>query len=141
MKETRMKILMALLGLCVALSADTFQEKMQSKLSEGTPKFQKDLMDCLDNNAQACFLAGDYYSKEHHKENKQQKEIAANDVAALYKRSCELGYAKGCTAYAMIYEADSQKDPKKSAKYYFNKACEGGDFSACTMLKMMPSKE
>ena len=121
----------------VVLHADTFQERMQTKLSEGTPAFKSDVIDCFDGNAKACLKAGKYYSAEGYKEKCDPKQVGA-DVATFYKRACDLGNAEGCTAYAMIYTADTKKDPEKDARYYFQKGCDGGDLSACTMLKMMP---
>ena len=136
-----MKTFLLLLGLLSILAAATFQERMSSKALEGSPEFQKDVLDCFDGSAEACYRAGQYYSNQPHTAPDSQPEQAASDVANLYKKSCELGYAQGCTAYAMIYSADQEKDAQKPTRYYFNKGCEGGDFTACTMLKMMPEEE
>jgi len=136
-----MKTLLLLLGVLSILAAATFQERMSSKALEGSPEFQKDVTDCFDGSAEACYRAGQYYSNQPHTAPDSQPEQAASDVANFYKKSCELGYAKGCTAYAMIYSADKEKDPQKTARDYFNQGCEGGDRPACTMLKMMPEVE
>ena len=94
-------------------------------------------MDCDAGSAEACYQAGELYSSQAYKEKDYNSKKAAHDVATLYKKSCELGYAKGCTAYAMSYAADTQKDPNKDAQYYFKKGCDAGDQTGCTMLKMM----
>ncbi len=96
---------------------------------------------CEDGDAEACFKAGKVYSSEAYKEPDYDQETAATKVAQFYLRSCELGFAQGCTAYAMSYTADSQRDTNKDARYYFQKGCDGGDDTACTMLKMMPEGE
>jgi len=134
------KTILLLLSFIAALHSDTFQERMQAKLSEGTPSFKADVIDCFDGNAKACLNAGNYYSAEGYKEHCDPKRVGA-DVATFYKRACDLGNAEGCTAYAMIYSADTQKDAEKDARYYFQKGCDGGDLSACTMLKMMPEEK
>ena len=103
--------------------------------------YAKKLLDCNDGSAQACLEAGKIYSAEGYKEKDYNQTKGAAKVTALYKRSCELGLAEGCTAYAMIYTADTHKDPNKDARYYFQKGCDGGDLSACTMLKMMPERQ
>jgi TPR repeat protein len=100
--------------------------------------FESRQTDCDEGDAKACFEAGKTYSQEGYKEKDYDEKKAASKVAALYKRSCELGYAQGCTAYAMSYAADTHKDPDKDARYYFKKACESGDLTGCTMLQMMP---
>jgi TPR repeat protein len=66
-------------------------------------------------------------------------ENTASKAAQLYKKSCELGYIKGCTAYGMHFYADMERDPEKNDLYYFKKACDGGDQIGCTLLKMAPS--
>ena len=134
-----MKTLLLLLGVLSILAATTFQERMNNKILEGSPQFQKDVTDCFDGSAKACLDAGKYYSAEGYKENKDPKEVSAN-VAAFYKRACDLGRAEGCTAYAMIFAADTQKDPKKDAQYYFQKGCDGGHTPGCTLLKMLKER-
>ena len=94
-------------------------------------------MDCDAGSAEACYQAGEIYSSQAHKEKNYDKKKVAHDVATLYKKSCELGYAKGCTAYAMSYAADREKDANKDLEYYFKKACDAGDQTGCTMLHMM----
>jgi len=103
--------------------------------------FETRQIDCGEGDAKACFEAGKAYSQEGYKEKGYDEKKAASKVASLYKRSCELGYAEGCTAYAMSYGADAHKDPDKDARYYFRKACESGDPTACTMLMMMPEEK
>ena len=100
--------------------------------------FEEKRIDCDDGHAKACLEAGKIYSAQAYKAENHNKEKAASEVASLYKRSCNLGQAEGCTAYAMSYPADKEKDPDKDAKYYFKKGCDGGDKTGCTMLKMMP---
>ena len=94
-------------------------------------------MDCDAGSAEACYQAGELYSSQASKEKDYDSKKAAHEVATLYKKSCELGYAKGCTSYAMSYAADTKKDLNKDAEYYFKKGCDAGDQTGCTMLKMM----
>jgi TPR repeat protein len=101
----------------------------------------EDAMDCDAGDAEACYKVGKLYSSQAHKEKSYDKKKVAHDVATLYKKSCDLGYAKGCTAYAMSYAADQQKDPSKDDAYYFQKACDAGDQTGCTMLKMMAYRQ
>ncbi|MCK5685423.1 sel1 repeat family protein [bacterium] len=119
-------ILMLSLGVSVTMNAQSFDEKM---------------IDCVEGNAKACLNAGKIYSAQAHKEKDYDREKAASKVASLYKKSCNSGYAEGCTAYAMSYAADQEKNPHKDARYYFQKACDGGDTTGCTLLKMMPFGE
>ena len=103
--------------------------------------FESYVIACEDGDAEACFKAGQVYSSEAHKELDYDRDQAAEKVAHFYLRSCEFGFAQGCTAYAMSHTADSQQDSNKDARYYFQKGCDGGDDTACTMLKMMPEEE
>ena len=93
---------------------------------------------CENEDAEACFKAGQIYSSEAYKEPDYQQEQAAEKVAQFYLRSCELGFAQGCTAYGMNYTSDSQRDSSKDAKFYFEKGCEGGDAAGCTLFQMAP---
>ncbi len=99
--------------------------------------FNNNTIDCDDGNAQACYEAASNYSAHGYKAKGFDSKKSANIVAHYYKKSCDLGYAKGCRAYAMNYTSDTEKDTTKSAAYYFQKACDGGDETGCTMLKMM----
>ncbi len=101
--------------------------------------FEEHRIDCDAGNAKACYDAGKIHSAQAYKEQDYDSGKAAREVALYYKRSCELGHAEGCTAYAMSYAADRKKDPSRDARYYFQKGCDGGDDRGCTMLKMMPS--
>jgi len=114
------------LGISAMLYANVFEEKT---------------LDCDAGHAKACLEAGKIYSAQAYKAKNYDKEQAASKVASLYKKSCEFGDAEGCTAYAMQYASDKEKDPTKNVQYYFKKACDGGDATACTMLKMMPDAE
>lgn len=111
------------LGISAMLYANVFEEK---------------ILDCNAGHAKACLDAGKTYSAQAYKAKGYDKNKAASKVASLYKKSCNFGHAEGCTAYAMQYTADKEKDPHKNAQYYFQKGCDGGDDTACTMLKMMP---
>ena len=119
-------MLMLSLGVSVMLSAKAFEEK---------------IIDCAEGHAEACFKAGRIYSSEAYKEVDYNRDQAAEKVAQFYLRSCELGFAQGCTNYAMMYTADSQRDASKDARYYFQKGCDGGDDTGCSMLKMLPEGE
>jgi len=110
------------LGISAMLYANVFEEKT---------------LDCDAGHAKACLEAGKIYSAQAYKAKNYDKEQAASKVASLYKKSCHLGDAKGCTAYALIYTADTKKDHQKNAQYYLQKGCDGGDDIACTTLKMM----
>ena len=114
------------LGISAMLYANVFEEKT---------------LDCDAGHAKACLEAGKIYSAHAYKAKGYDKDQAASKVASLYKKSCEFGHAEGCTAYAMQYASDKEKDPHKNAQYYFQKACDGGDYTACTILKMMPDTE
>ena len=100
--------------------------------------FEESVLDCDAGNAEACYSAGKFHSSHAYKNNNYDSSIAAAKVSSYYKKACNLGYIKGCTAYAMSYASDTNKDPEKNARYYFQKACDGGDDTGCTMLKMMP---
>ena len=95
--------------------------------------------DCESGEAKACLKAGRLYSL-----NPENAEYSFSDAASIaaqfYKRSCELGYAKGCTAYGMHFYGDKTRDPKKGDLYYFKKGCDGGDQAGCTLLKMASPK-
>ena len=93
---------------------------------------------CENDDAEACFKAGRVYSSEGHKEADYHQETAATKVAQFYLKSCELGFAKGCTEYGMMFNADTQRDESKDSKYYFEKACDGGDAAGCNLFKMAP---
>ena len=114
--------------LTILISAATANER---------PLFQDTLNDCNSGNARACFEAGQLYSNII-KNSQYNAANTASKSAKLYKKSCELGYIKGCTAYGMSYYADKDRDPEKNDLYYFNKACEGGDEVGCRLLKMAP---
>ena len=100
--------------------------------------FEEKMIDCAEGDAKACLDAGKIYSAQAYKEKNYDRKKAASKVALLYKKSCDLGYAKGCTAYAMSYASSNEKDSDKGAKYYFQKACDAGDETGCTMAKMIP---
>ncbi len=103
--------------------------------------YQKNLTDCASGDAEACYDAGVFYSAHGYTLKEYDSTNAAHKVAALYKQACDLGYMKGCRAYAMSYASGKDLDTEqKGAKYFFQKACDGGDESACTMLKMMPEE-
>jgi len=108
--------------------------------------FEEINISCEDGNAQACLEAGKIYSakippKTLLAKHTTKKSLYIEKIAYFYKRSCILGDAEGCRYYAMHYHMDPFGDPKKSSKFYFQKACEMGDFTSCTLLKMMPSKD
>jgi hypothetical protein len=107
----------------------------------GAQSFVEYWIDCDAGNAKACFGAGKIHSAPAYKEKNYDSAKAANEVAMFYRKSCELGYARGCTAYAMSYAADREKDPSLNMQYYLQKACDGGDDRGCTMLKMMPIRQ
>jgi len=98
-------------------------------------------MDCDAGSAEACYHAGEFYFSQVYKGKNYNHKKAAHKVAKFYKKSCELGYAKGCTAYAMRYTADIEKDPSKDDAYYFKKACDAGEETSCTLLKMMTLRQ
>ena len=93
---------------------------------------------CENEDSEACFKAGQIYSSEAYKELDYDRDQAAEKVAQFYLKSCELGFAQGCTAYGMNYTSDSQRDTNKDAKFYFEKGCEGGDTAGCTLFQMAP---
>ncbi len=103
--------------------------------------FEESYMDCDDGNAEACYQAAETYTSRLHKSTKQEQQKEAQKVIEFYKKSCTLGYAKGCTVYGMQYAADTEKDSSKDDAYYFKKACEAGDETGCTMLKMMTLRQ
>ncbi len=125
-------------------------ESIESNLSESDVNASEDsesidsnLFDsyvaaCENDNAEACFKAGKVYSSEAYKEPDYDQETAATKVAQFYLKSCELGFAEGCTEYGMMFNADMQRDESKDAKYYFEKACDGGDIAGCNLFKMAP---
>lgn len=99
--------------------------------------FNNKTIDCDDGNAKACYDAASDYSVNGYKAKSADSQKVTNIVVKLYKKSCELGYPKGCTAFGMHYAASNEKDVGKDEKYYFQKACDAGDETGCTMLKMM----
>ena len=129
----KIKILILFLSIMFTLlfaNANTLEEKMEEKI-----------VDCDAGDAKACLDAGKIYSAQAYKIKSNDKKSVASNVASFYKKSCHLGDAEGCRAYAMQYTSDKEKEPHKNAAYYFQKACDGGDYTACTMLKMMPTQE
>lgn len=98
-------------------------------------------MDCDAGNAQACYQAAETYTSMSYGEKKLNTKKIPQEKVNLYKKSCELGYAEGCTQYAIRYAADDQKNRDKDDAYYFKKACEMGDETGCTMLKMMAFRQ
>jgi len=99
--------------------------------------FTKERMDCDAGNAEACYKEAEAYAFTSDKIKKLDIQRDAQQAIVLYKKSCTLGYAKGCSQYGMRYAADTEKDPSKNDAYYFQKACDGGDLTGCTLLKMM----
>ncbi len=106
-----------------------------------TQYYEENIAACNAGGAKACYTAGKIHSAEAYKKRDYDSAIAAAKVAFFYKQSCELGFAKGCTAYGMSYTADQNKDPEKDANYYFQKGCDGGDPAGCNILKMAPKKD
>lgn len=100
--------------------------------------FQKSADACEEENAGACYDAGRIYSAEAYKYKNYDRIEAASKVASFYKKSCELGYAQGCTAYGMSYAADKNRDTQKDALYYFRKGCDGGDQAGCSLMGLAP---
>jgi hypothetical protein len=98
--------------------------------------FKENQSACESSDAKACYEAALTYSAEAYKEEGYSQAKAAAKVATLYKKSCSLNYAPGCTAYGMSYAADTNKDPQKNAQYYFQKGCDGGDEAGCNLLKL-----
>jgi len=99
--------------------------------------FAEESMDCDAGNAEACYQAAEHYTPKAYKGKVIDHNKEAQKVIDLYKKSCTLGYAKGCNQYGMHYAADTNKNPSKNDAYYFKKACDAGDETGCTMLKMM----
>jgi len=99
--------------------------------------FTENSMDCDAGNAEACYKEAEAYASISYKMKKQDIQRNTQKVIDLYKKSCTLGYAKGCSQYGMRYAADTEKDLGKNDAYYFQKACDGGDLTGCTLLKMM----
>jgi len=99
---------------------------------------------CQDGNADACLHAGKIFSAKIPNtklvEPKTNK-IYIEKIAYFYKNACKLGNAEGCRYYAMHYALDPLRDPKKDSEFYFEKACNMGDFTSCTLLRMMPKKD
>ncbi len=124
------------------IDADADSKSIDSNLSESdiddSNLYESYVDACENDDAEACFKAGQIYSSEAHKELDYDRDQAAEKVAQFYLKSCELGFAQGCTAYGMNYTSDSQRDTSKDAKFYFEKACNGGDMAGCTLLKMAP---
>ena len=103
--------------------------------------YSQNLIDCASGSAEACYDAGAFYSAKGYTLKEYNSTDAAHKVASLYKQACDLGSMEGCSAYAMSYASGKDLDKEhKGAKYYFQKACDGGVESACTMLKMMPEE-
>ncbi len=106
-----------------------------------TDLFNKNIIGCNEGNAKACYNAGKIYSAEAYKARDYNSTEAASKVAAFYKKSCEMGYAAGCTAYGMSYAADKNKEAEKDARYYLQKGCDGGDLAGCNILRMAPQEK
>jgi len=115
-------IIILILGFFTLLHAYTLEERQ---------------IDCNAGDAEACYTAAETYATKAYKVKSYDLNKTSDTVITLYKKSCTLGYAKGCTAYATRYASDRQKDPQKSEEYYFQKACDGGDGTGCTLLNMM----
>ncbi len=97
--------------------------------------FEENVLACDNGNAKACYDAGKIHSAEAYKVEGYDQADAAAKVATLYRKSCQLEYAAGCTAYGMSYAADIEKDTEKDALYFFQKACDAGDATGCNLLK------
>lgn len=110
-----------LMGIGSALNAESFEENA---------------IVCNKGDAKACYDAGKIYSAEAYKEKDYDSAVAASKVASFYRKSCDLGYAIGCTAYGMSYAADKNRNAEKDVKYYFQKGCDGGDPTGCSLLKL-----
>ncbi len=100
--------------------------------------FESYVTACENDVPESCYKAGKVYSSEAYKEADYDQEEAATKTAQFYLKSCELDFAKGCTEYGMMFSADTQRDESKDAKYYFKKACDGGDTAGCNLLEMAP---
>ncbi len=96
---------------------------------------------CDAGDAVACYGAGKSYSLEGYKKTTANNAETAGRVASYYKKSCDLGYAKGCTAYGTIYGADKKGDSQLDAAYYFELGCDGGDMTACNILRLINREE
>ncbi len=107
----------------------------------GDIKFFKEyLTACNEGDPVTCYNAAKIYSAEAYREKNYDSTAAAARVASLYRKSCDLGYAAGCTAYGMSYAADKNRSSEKDARYYFQKGCDGGDPAGCNILKLAPSE-
>ncbi len=110
------KILIVLvIGLGSVLSAEVLEENMSA---------------CENGNPGAYYEARKIYSVEAYKEEVYRQVDAAFSVAGFYRESCRQGYV---TRYAAKREENTQKD----ARYFFQKACDGGDEIGSNLTKLM----
>ena len=103
--------------------------------------FDECSLNCSNNDAEACFQAAKVYVTEVSKIKNVQQVNINKKIAQLYKKSCELGYAKGCMSYAMNFRKDLEKDSKLDSLYYFQKACDLGEDAACNVVQMKQFKK
>jgi TPR repeat protein len=102
-----------------------------------TAAFVEYAMACDEGNPEACYKAGKIYSANAHTFKDYTAAKASERTAYFYKRSCNLGYAPGCTAYGMSYASDKSHDPQKSPQYYFQKLARVGISPDAIFLKVV----
>jgi len=85
---------------------------------------------CMDGKSSSCIQLAEFY------ENNEDY----NKAIAYYQKSCEVD-ADGCSYLADIYYYGEivKKDYAQAALFY-EKACSGGDFSACSSIGYMYDK-
>ncbi len=95
---------------------ETFRQQMQDGLSQ-----------CADKEAEACHLVGDLYRKGFGVMQDYSK------AAQYYRKSCNLGSARGCAGLAYLYNRGSGMDAPDfaQARLYFKKSCDLGEVSGC----------
>ena len=95
-----------------------------------------------DKNAAACYIAAQLKSYQAYNLNGYDEQARSwDEVSALYKSACDLGYAKACSAAGDFYDSTpsndnfvaTQDDTEESAEFY-EKACESKDGEACLKI-------
>ena len=95
-----------------------------------------------DKNAVGCYIAAQLKSYQAYNLNGYDEQARSwDEVSALYKSACDLGYAKACSAAGDFYDSTpsnddfvaTQDNTEESAEFY-EKACENKDGEACLKI-------
>jgi antitoxin component YwqK of YwqJK toxin-antitoxin module len=95
---------------------------------------------CTQGNALSCARLGDLLSKGHRRREPgdakaEQLDADPQKARAAYARSCDLGYARGCSSFAaMLGKGEGGPADLERSLTLLERACSGGDADACGHL-------